>query len=150
MLKPLLSYISAQRSRRFRLYEKWIRYNNRKTINTMVETWRQSQRCLKIILPTQKLSVTVCWSSRGVNLHKFLRSDTIKTANRYCEETWTLMVKLAYKQPRLANQSSPLLQTRKKFLVPCLYITLTLPLTISPAIKVIINKKKSKFPQKSL
>jgi [histone H3]-lysine36 N-dimethyltransferase SETMAR len=52
--------------------------------------------------------VTVWWSQHGVIHYSFLRFSQAITADLYCAELRTILAKLAVKQPRLINRSSPL------------------------------------------
>lgn len=89
--------------------EKWILYDNRKRKMQWLTPGQMPQQCPKAKLTNKKVMVTVWWSQHGVIHYSFLRSGQAITADVYCAELRTMLTKLAVKQPRLMNRSSPLL-----------------------------------------
>lgn len=89
--------------------EKWILYNNRKRSSQWLNPGEPAKSCPKRKLTQKKVLVSVWWTSIGVIHYSFLRSGQTITADLYCQQLETMMEKLAVKQPRLVNCSSPLL-----------------------------------------
>lgn len=89
--------------------EKWILYDNRKRSSQWLDPGEPAKPCPKRKLTQKKILVSVWWTSAGVIHYSFLRSGQTITADLYCQQLQTMMEKLAIKQPRLMNCSSPLL-----------------------------------------
>jgi histone-lysine N-methyltransferase SETMAR len=89
--------------------EKWILYDNRKRPQQWLDRGEAAKSCPKRKLSQKKLLVSVWWTCAGIVHYSFLRPGLTITAEVYCKELQTMMDKLAVKQPRLVNCSSPLL-----------------------------------------
>ncbi|CAF4859297.1 unnamed protein product [Pieris macdunnoughi] len=90
-------------------YEKWILYDNRKCSAQWLDPGQPAKSCPKRKLTPKKLLVSVWWTSAGIVHCSFLKSGQTITADVYCQQLQTMMEKLAAKQPRLVNRSTPLL-----------------------------------------
>jgi hypothetical protein len=75
----------------------------------MVGPWHASQFLPQAKIYPKKLLVSVWWTTAGVVNYSFLKSDQAFTAEVYCQQLQTMMEKLAVKQPRLINSSTPLI-----------------------------------------
>jgi [histone H3]-lysine36 N-dimethyltransferase SETMAR len=75
--------------------EKWVLYNNRKRKMQWLTPSQTPQQCPKAKLTNKKVMLTV-WSQHGAI-----------TTDVYCAEIRTMLAKLAVKQSRLMNRSSP-------------------------------------------
>ncbi|CAF4830065.1 unnamed protein product [Pieris macdunnoughi] len=89
--------------------EKWILYDNRKRSAQWLDPGQPAKSCPKRKLTPKKLLVSVWWTSAGIVHCSFLKSGQTITADVYCQQLQTMMEKLAAKQPRLVNRSTPLL-----------------------------------------
>lgn len=89
--------------------EKWVLYDNRKRSAQWLDPGQPAKSCPKRKLTPKKLLVSVWWTSAGIVHYSFLKSGQTITADVYCQQLQTMMEKLAAKQPRLVNRSTPLL-----------------------------------------
>ena len=89
--------------------EKWILYDNRKRSSQWLDAEEAPKHCPKRNIHQQKLMVTVWWSSAGVIHHSFMKPGESITANVYCKQLDEMIEKLAIKQPKLVNRTTPIL-----------------------------------------